>query len=62
LGSTICRILKVEGRRLFVEGLDAVDGTPVLDLKPWVHEFAPRGPTYQPNWITELMSEYWKKS
>ena len=40
-------------------GLDAVNGTPVLDLKPWVAEFAPRGPTFQPAWITELMRGYW---
>lgn len=60
LGTTICRVLKVEGRKLFLEGLDAVNGTPVLDIKPWVQEFAPRGIVFQPNWITELMKGYWK--
>ncbi len=60
IGTTICRILKIEGRKLFLEGLDAVDGTPVLDIKPWVHEFAPRGKVFQPAWITELMKGYWK--
>ncbi len=30
---TEVRLLRVEGARLFVEGLDAVDGSPVLDLK-----------------------------
>jgi tRNA-Thr(GGU) m(6)t(6)A37 methyltransferase TsaA len=62
IGTTICRVLKVEDTILHVHGLDAVDGTPVLDIKPWVEEFAPRGKTNQPRWITELMTGYWKKS
>src|SRR6185503_11810950 len=44
LGSTIARIVKREDRRLHVIGLDAVDGTPVLDLKPVMKEFLPREP------------------
>jgi tRNA-Thr(GGU) m(6)t(6)A37 methyltransferase TsaA len=59
IGTTFCRVLKVEGRRLYVGGLDAVDGSPVLDIKPWVAEFAPRGTIKQPAWITELMKGYW---
>ena len=60
IGTTVCRVLRVDGRRLFVEGLDAVDGTPVLDIKPWVRELGPRGETRQPAWMDELMREYWK--
>ena len=37
----------------------AVDGTPVLDVKPWMDEFAPRGEVRQPAWSRELMSRYW---
>ncbi len=59
IGSTVCRISKVAGRHLFLDGLDAIDGTPVLDIKPWVAEFAPRGPVFQPSWITDLMQHYW---
>ncbi len=59
LGLTVCRVLAIDGRRLRVEGLDAVHGTPVLDLKPWVAEFGPRGPVHQPRWMTELMADYW---
>ena len=59
IGSTVCRVRRVEGTRLFLEGLDAVDGSPVLDIKPWVREFAPRGEVVQPAWITELMQGYW---
>jgi tRNA (adenine37-N6)-methyltransferase len=47
-----CRLLAVTGRELAVEGLDALDGSPVLDVKPWMDEFAPLGATRQPPWAT----------
>jgi len=59
VGLTICRVLKVDGLKVYLEGLDAVEGTPVLDIKPWVQEFGPRGSIHQPKWITELMQGYW---
>jgi tRNA (adenine37-N6)-methyltransferase len=59
LGLTICKILKVSGLELHVQGLDAIDGSPVLDIKPWVVEFGPRDSVFQPKWISELMQEYW---
>lgn len=59
LGITVCRILGVDGSILRVEGLDAIDGTPVVDIKPWMNEFGPRGAVHQPQWATELMAEYW---
>ena len=59
IGTTVCRVLRVEGTRLHVEGLDAVDGTPVLDVKPWVRELGPRGEVEQPAWMDELMRGYW---
>lgn len=61
IGTTICKILDVNGLRIRVQGLDAIDGSPVLDIKPWVNEFGPRGKIIQPEWMTELMREYWKK-
>jgi tRNA (Thr-GGU) A37 N-methylase len=42
-----------------LRGLDAIDGTPVLDVKPYMVEFAPRPATRQPQWSTELMAGYW---
>jgi tRNA (adenine37-N6)-methyltransferase len=36
IGFTGCRIIKVEGNVLEVAGLDARDGTPILDLKPYI--------------------------
>lgn len=59
LGLTICQVERVEGKRLYLRGLDAIDGTPVLDIKPWVQEFGPRGSHKQPTWISTLMERYW---
>lgn len=61
LGCTICRVVKVEGRVLTVAALDAIDGTPVIDIKPVIAEFLPDEPVTQPQWATELMREYWSK-
>jgi tRNA (Thr-GGU) A37 N-methylase len=61
IGSTICRVLRRDGPRLYVAELDAVAGTPVLDLKPVMAEFLPRGETRQPDWSRELMSHYWER-
>jgi len=41
-----------------VTGLDAIEGTPVLEVKPWVVEFGPRGEVPQPTWMHELMKDY----
>ena len=59
LGLTVCKILEVKGLTVKVSGLDAIDGTPVLDLKPWMEGFAPRGEVREPQWAKELMSGYW---
>ncbi len=59
LGHTICRILKVDGLSLHLEGLDAIEGTPVLDIKPVMTGFLPRGDVSEPDWSKELMAGYW---
>jgi tRNA (Thr-GGU) A37 N-methylase len=61
IGTTICRILGREGRTLRVAELDAIDGTPVLDVKPVIREFLPRGEVRQPPWCGELMRRYWER-
>jgi tRNA (Thr-GGU) A37 N-methylase len=58
LGVSICTLEAVEGLDLHVRGLDAVDGTPVLDVKPHMREFVPEGATRQPAWASELMANY----
>lgn len=59
LGTTICRLLQVDRTTLRVSGLDAIDGTPVLDIKPVMREFLPTEATRQPAWSHELMGNYW---
>jgi tRNA (adenine37-N6)-methyltransferase len=59
LGATICPIVSVAGSSLFVKRLDAIDGTPVVDIKPVMQEFLPQGPVQQPQWSVTLMREYW---
>ena len=59
IGSTIVQVAGRSGRTLEVVGLDAVDGTPVLDIKPVMREFLPRTEVRQPAWASELMQNYW---
>lgn len=59
LGVSTCELLGVEGASMRVRGLDAVDGTPVLDVKPYVAEFGPRGVVREPRWVQELTSRYY---
>jgi tRNA-Thr(GGU) m(6)t(6)A37 methyltransferase TsaA len=42
IGISIVRLVKVEGNTLYVEDMDIVDGTPLLDIKPYVPEFDTR--------------------
>lgn len=59
LGVTMCRLVQVDGTHVHVRGLDAIDGTPVLDIKPVMTEFLPRTEIRQPDWSRELMRGYW---
>lgn len=59
VGATICKVLGVDGLRLQVSGLDAIDGTPVIDIKPVMSGFLPRGAVREPDWAREIMKDYW---
>lgn len=59
LGLSTCRVLGVTGTAIEVEGLDAVDGTPVLDIKPVWRGNEPRGEIREPAWAREIMAKYW---
>jgi tRNA (Thr-GGU) A37 N-methylase len=60
LGVSTCALVRVDGLDLHVRGLDAIDGSPVLDVKPYMREFEPRNGEVvrQPAWATELMRGY----
>ena len=60
IGVSVCEILTVEGCKIRVKGLDAIDGTPVLDLKPYVAGFGPRGNVHEPAWVSDMMTHYWQ--
>jgi tRNA (Thr-GGU) A37 N-methylase len=62
LGVSRCTLLKVDGLDLHVEDLDAVDGTPVFEVKPWFAEFGPRGPVRQASWTTDMLGDYFAGS
>lgn len=55
---TTCPLIAIDGTHVVVSELDAVDGTPVLDIKPYFKEFGPRTPVRQPSWSVELMQHY----
>ncbi|MBP9191675.1 MAG: SAM-dependent methyltransferase [Ignavibacteria bacterium] len=59
LGTTIVKLIKAEKNVLTVSGLDAIDGTPVIDIKPVFKEFLPREKIIQPEWTSRLMEKYW---
>jgi tRNA (Thr-GGU) A37 N-methylase len=59
IGVSICRILELDGTALVVEGLDAVDSTPILDIKPVWTGYLPRGEVREPQWAKEIMRHYW---
>jgi tRNA-Thr(GGU) m(6)t(6)A37 methyltransferase TsaA len=58
IGLSTCELVAVHGATLEVRALDAIDGTPVLDIKPYMTEFAPRQRVRQPPWSHELMAGY----
>jgi len=58
IGATIVNLIKKHGKTLFVSNLDAIDGTPVLDIKPVFNEYLPKEDVIQPNWTRELMENY----
>lgn len=59
IGVTTCDVVAVDGLTVHVRGLDAIDGSPVLDLKPHMTGFGPRGEVREPAWALELMDGYW---
>ncbi len=59
IGITIAELVKREGNKIWVKYLDAIDGTPILDIKPVMKEFLPAKEIKQPQWSVELMQKYW---
>jgi tRNA (adenine37-N6)-methyltransferase len=58
IGVTSVRLLGVKGNILRVQGLDAIDETPVLDIKPYFPQFDRVEEPQTPEWVARLMAEY----
>jgi tRNA (Thr-GGU) A37 N-methylase len=61
IGVSRCEILSRNGTTLTVRGLDAIDGTPVLDIKPWMDSLGPRQTSVEPAWVEEVMADYYSR-
>jgi tRNA-Thr(GGU) m(6)t(6)A37 methyltransferase TsaA len=60
LGLCTVELIEHTGRTLKVKYLDAIDGTPILDIKPVFREFEAKGEIRQPDWVADLMKDYWR--
>ena len=59
LGLCTVEVLERKGRTITVKYLDAINGTPVLDIKPAFKEYQPKSDLIQPFWVSDLMRQYW---
>ena len=60
IGLCTVELLEHKNRSIIVKYLDAIDGTPVLDIKPVMREFQPKSEIIQPGWVADLMKNYWR--
>lgn len=58
IGITAVKIVNVKPEYLEVQGLDAIDGTPVLDIKPYFPNYDRITDARTPQWVDELMKGY----
>ena len=59
IGLCVVELITHRERTILVKYLDAIDGTPVIDIKPVYKEFKPAGQIKQPDWVSDLMKDYW---
>lgn len=57
IGVTAVELVSVTGNTVRVRGLDAIDGTPVLDIKPYYPQYDRRDAA-APGWVDRLMNDY----
>ncbi len=58
IGVTPVRLVSIQGNVLTVTGLDAMDGTPVLDVKPYIPEFDRVDDVKMPDWVATMVKGY----
>lgn len=54
---TVVRLCRRNKNVLEVAGLDAIDGSPVIDIKPYVRDFFPREDIRIPGWMQQIQQE-----
>jgi tRNA (adenine37-N6)-methyltransferase len=59
IGLCTVELIEHDGRIIRVRLLDAIDNTPVLDIKPVFREFEVSNSIVQPEWVSRLMKDYW---
>jgi tRNA-Thr(GGU) m(6)t(6)A37 methyltransferase TsaA len=59
IGASFAKIIQSDAQRLVLQGLDAIDTTPILDIKPCLQECLPQQKIRQPAWTHELMARYY---
>jgi tRNA-Thr(GGU) m(6)t(6)A37 methyltransferase TsaA len=58
IGVTAVSVLRVEPDAVVVSGLDAINGTPVIDIKPYYPQYDAVDAPRVPEWVNELMRGY----
>ncbi len=58
IGVTPAKLVSIAGNVLTVTGLDAMDGTPVLDVKPFIPEFDSVTQSTQADWVPAMLKGY----
>lgn len=58
IGITAVAIIRIEKNELVVRGLDAINDTPVLDVKPYFPTYDIRAGVKVPEWVDRLMAGY----
>ncbi|HEV8321456.1 MAG TPA: tRNA (N6-threonylcarbamoyladenosine(37)-N6)-methyltransferase TrmO [Myxococcota bacterium] len=54
IGVTVCELIRCDGERLTIRGLDVVDGTPIVDVKPYLPQTDRVENVRFPEWINRL--------
>lgn len=60
IGLSIVKLINVENNVLYIENVDIVDNTPLLDIKPYVPKFDAPGEV-RIGWLTEIQNDVKKK-
>ena len=58
IGITSVKLIDVKENIITVQGLDAINGTPVLDIKPYFPVYDSKKDAETPEWVDILMKEY----